>query len=478
MTPGMLSVPHGAPPPEERVPSSVPTWSHAAHESTQTGSWLGLIAMILAHVPLAILMREFPWLAVVHAVLVITLGLFWAARGDVERVAYVAAYLASVDVLWRMTAGNLIFYEGGHFGIIALLLLSLLRSKSLPPLSLLIYGVLLVPSIVMVMAGSDIWKMRSDLSFNLSGPFCLLVCSWFFSRLALNRGEVERLLLVLEAPIAGISALALFGIATTSEIRFANGSNFAASGGFGPNQVSTLLGLGSLVALLLAIFKRRGGLATPILLLSVAVLSSQSALTFSRSGLYCAIGGAVAGAVASSRNARARFRLTLVAVVFSGLAYVAVIPYLDAFTEGRLTERFSNTRLSGRDQLVMKELNLFIRNPLLGVGVGGSKTVRAMESANNPEVANHSEFTRLLAEHGMLGLVALLILLWQAARNVGRQSPGFGRTLTCSLLIWSLLIMAINAMRSAAPAFAFGLGFALFSSESAQDEHGLPEAVA
>jgi hypothetical protein len=47
-------------------------------------------------------------------------------------------------------------------------------------------------------------------------------------------------------PAVSIAALALFGILTNPDITFNTESNFATSGGFGPNQVSSMLGLGAL----------------------------------------------------------------------------------------------------------------------------------------------------------------------------------------------------------------------------------------
>ncbi len=42
-------------------------------------------------------------------------------------------------------------------------------------------------------------------------------------------------------------------------------------------------------------------------------------------------------------------------------------------------------------------------------------------------MASHTEFTRLLAEHGFLGLIALLLLLWIGARNLARVPVAWQR---------------------------------------------------
>src|SRR5205814_1190163 len=117
------------------------------------------------------------------------------------------------------------------------------------------------------------------------------VAASFFSRLRLTSGQLQRTFLYAVAPITGIAFLAYLGILHKPDIQFTNNSNFAASGNFGPNQVSTVLGLGALMAFLCAVSER---VKTPyrLFLAGLAViLAAQSALTFSRSGLYDAAGG-------------------------------------------------------------------------------------------------------------------------------------------------------------------------------------------
>src|SRR3954470_24884632 len=74
--------------------------------------WTVGLTLLFAHVPIAILMKQVPTLATIHALLVVILGLFWGAKGQIERVAYLGAYIAGSDVLWRM-CGAQVFWEMG-----------------------------------------------------------------------------------------------------------------------------------------------------------------------------------------------------------------------------------------------------------------------------------------------------------------------------------------------------------------------------
>jgi O-antigen ligase len=167
--------------------------------------------------------------------------------------------------------------------------------------------------------------------------------------------------------------VAAFGIASSSAIRFTTESNYQTSGGYGPNQVSSILGLGALVALLCTLIgPRRQGKLGLVLFAMVVDLAAQSALTFSRSGLYCACGGASAAAIVLCRDARTRLKFALMAAVLGFITYYVLIPSLDLFTRGSLVKRFTEKGYSGRDSLLEADLNVFAANPFLGVGPGSS----------------------------------------------------------------------------------------------------------
>ncbi|MCI0614726.1 hypothetical protein L0244_17185, partial [bacterium] len=83
--------------------------------------------------------------------------------------------------------------------------------------------------------------------------------------------------------------------------------------------------------------------------------------------------------------------------------------------------------------------------------------------------AAHTEFSRMLAEHGLLGLAAIILLIIIAIRNVRSTTHREGKAITVSLLVWSISFMFINAMRLVAPAFLFGLTSLQLENED-QDE--------
>ena len=84
-----------------------------------------------------------------------------------------------------------------------------------------------------------------------------------------------------------------------------------------------------------------------------------------------------------------------------------------------------------------------------------------------------AEYTRLLAEHGLFGVLAmgcLLAMVWVGFR---RQRQPFGQAWTAALVAWTALELSHSSTRLAAVAFTFALAqFAVIDRPSS------PEATA
>ncbi len=436
--------------------NSVHTWRIPVLQKTSLPIHkLGLFA--LAHVPLGLLMHQFNAIATAHAIVTFLIGCGWAIYGRrQERVAYVAAYITGAEVLWRMANAD-VFWEFGKYAVAGIFLLALLRTGKLQHFALpLLYLGLLAPSTVQTIQDLRWTEARSQVSFNLSGPLALAMSCWFFANVRLSLKQLQRLLLVLIAPIAGIAATALYGTVTASEIHFTTQSNFETSGGFGPNQVSAVLGLGALVAFLILLTYQGKKTGVKLSLFCALVFFAiQSALTFSRGGLYNAAGaGAVASMLFFSKT-KFKLRVLAVAVLVLIIAHYLVLPSLDDYTGGALSERFSSLNLTGRDRLIRGDLRAWEENPIFGVGPGRARFSRG--EFYREGVAAHTEFSRLLAEHGMWGLAALFTLLFIAIKNFRQARGGVHKALLSAATAWSLLFMTNAAMRLVAPSFVFGL---------------------
>jgi len=426
-----------------------------ANTGVQNTVW-PLVVFLLAHVFLALAMRESRLLATAHALITVLVGFWWvlAARYDPIRVINVIGYIVGAEVLWRMTRAG-VFWEYGKYTIVLLCLLGLLRKRERIPLMPIVYFVLLIPSILLTANNLSIVNMRDALSFNLSGAFTLMACACFCSGLAINRQQLLKLCLATIGPLVGIATITFVGTYTAHNISFINDSNFATSGGYGPNQVSSLLGLGALLAFYYVINDRSGPGRRWVILGVLLLCAAQSMMTFSRGGIYGFIGAILVAIPFLVRDTWLRWRVVSVAAVAVILGWLILIPYLDTFTGGALGKRYLDTNTTNRVEIAVGDWQIWQKHFLLGVGPGGSSYLHFSYA-----VAAHTELSRMLAEHGLFGFFALLLMIGMSMANLVRARTPVSRALAASFAVWALLYMLNAAMRTAAVSFIFALPFA------------------
>jgi hypothetical protein len=420
-----------------------------------------VLGFVLVHMALALLMNRVHQVAGIHALGTFVVGLWLCfERPRPSQVAQWIGYVVGAEVLWRMCKAP-IPWEFAKYAICFVCVVSLLRSgairRSLLPL---LYFGLLIPAAFITFALLPLNEARQQVSFNLSGPLCLALCALWFQILQLTKTGFQRVGVMLLGPIAGVAFIALFGLATT-EVDFTSESNLATSGGYGPNQVSAMFGLGALLAVFLYLGEKRSHLLRGALALSALWLLAQSALTFSRTGLYLfgATFGVAAIFLVQWKGGGRRF--VFLSLVL-GTAVCIVLPMLDAFTGGKLGERFRYTGLTGRDSIAKMDLQIWRERPVFGAGAGMSEYLRA---ALGDEHAAHTEYTRLMAEHGLLGAISLCVLLLMTGQAFLRAQGPWAKAIVSALAVWAFLFMAVTAMRLAAPAFLLGLIHARFLIE-------------
>ena len=139
--------------------------------------------------------------------------------------------------------------------------------------------------------------------------------------------------------------------------------------------------------------------------------------------------------------------------------YYIIFPFLDNISGGTILQRFSDADLSSRELIIDSELIAYKQNPFFGIGPGQSRQYRK-ENFDNYKHA-HTEYTRLLAEHGVFGFFSIIILFILTLSTLKNKSDN-ERSLSMTLITWSLLFMIHSATRLAAPCFLFGLAMAKF----------------
>ena len=416
---------------------------------------LKIILLLLLHMGLAYLMRTLTIVATVHGWAVLLVGVWIALTAKDERkIIPVVAYITGAEVLWRMTSAA-VLWEFGKYATAAILIISLLRRKkalnnaALP----ILFIVLFLPSIILTIDAFGLTEMTRELiSFNLSGPLTTGIFLLYCLQLEMDDQLVSKTVWNAVYPITGILFLAFYSTITATQIEFGSESIFRTSGGYGPNQVSAVLGLGALLLIMLSIQpgKRKGRLLGFILALG---LITQSFLTFSRGGIYnfvIALGGALL--MLAFKGTRS-FRGLIIVLVFALIVGFLVIPQLEQLTSGAFSARFTDTDLATRGDLAQADLMIFQENPLIGVGPGMAEFQRSRFQI----IANHTEYSRILAEHGSLGALALLILVYYLFRAFFKAPGVFAKAWVVAFAFWATVEMAHSAMRIVAIPLMLGL---------------------
>lgn len=426
---------------------------------------LSYLAIIVFHALLALIIFVIPFFSKIYALLIVLIGIIVIIKNKnrSNEVLFVSAYLVGAEVFLRMTGGNF-NNEYAKFCVIGFMLLGMIYSNfSKSALIYLFFFVLLVPSILITTnyqdAGTDVKKV---LFFNLSGPICLGICSIYTFGRKITFESIQKLLVIMGFPIISTTVYLFLYTPNIQDVVTGTQSNFETSGGFGPNQVSTILGLGMFVFFTQVILFSKSKIELLINGGLLVFVSYRGIVTFSRGGIITGVIMIICllFLLYYFSNAKGRSKFTIVFVLTIVLG-IGIWGYSSFQTRGLIEKRYANKdargrekkdRLGGREEIMDADIALFLENPIFGVGVGLSKEKR--EKQLGIAIASHNEITRLFSEHGLMGILAFLILFITPCILYinNRQHLYF-----LSFYVFWLLTINHAAMRTAAPAFVYAL---------------------
>lgn len=385
-----------------------------------------------------------------------------------------AGYLAGFEMMTRMSKVGFP-HEMIKYLVIFLLFVGMIteRRKVVLPLAILLFFLLLLPSIFVMDLSIDVEKWRQSISFNLAGPLCLTIASIYFYRRPIRSIELTKLFQVLLLPIASTVTYLFFKTPDFREITFSYGANFAASG-YGPNQMSSLLGFGALIIIAGLFFKLPMARYKWVMVLFLALILFRGLLTFSRGGMLGPLIALTFGAgyyLYRSGFWRRANLSKLVSIAFIALLGYVVFSYVNAVSGNAISERYSGKindksinlekYSSGRSKIFDIDWQIFLDHPFLGIGPGMGNDIR-VDYGYSQRVAAHIEYSRLFAEHGILGFLAMFILIGLPLFYFIKLKNVEGRFLLVVFSLFCLSFMAHSATRIALPMFAYGLAFILY----------------
>lgn len=374
-----------------------------------------------------------------------------------------AAYITGAEVFLRMTKA-FIFYETGKYAVILFFLLGIIylgfKRSAFP---YLLYLLFLVPG---VLVSYDLISydanFRTTVLFNLSGPICLSVAAVFcFGRTVHFRDFLKMLDYIVYPLISMLVYITLYS-PNIQDVVTGTASNAALSGGYGPNQVAIVLGLGAFILFTRLLIPYKNAVVNWVMIFIMLLMSYRALITFSRGGVLVSVLMCLVFTLVLYLNtglkSKAKISFKLIGIV---IVTLLVWSYTIFQTGGLIQNRYSNEDALGREKedvttgrgdLLAVEFEAFKENPFTGIGVGRGKFEFKEEIGIGS--ASHNEISRMLSEHGVFGIFALLVLVF--APLFSKMNGAKNIYFYPFLIFWGLTI-AHSSMRIAAPAFIYAL---------------------
>ena len=325
--------------------------------------------------------------------------------GKIYQIWYCIAVSPQLEILTKISQNKKMPDEIAKYYlyiVIVMLYISLFdkRNKYLMPKHRL--GIFLLGAIAPSLIYAAIYA-QFDIKFwifNISGIVQLAILLLFAARERWSEEEFYKLakFTVLLSP----SILVYLSLKTPkfSEISFETTANFATTGSFGPNQVSTALGASLFVIAILLILNKKAFNYVLVNLVLIGLLLFRGLITFSRGGVVVSILAVVLSiviyAVKDRKTFRNYFAISLASVFFlSGIFFV-----VNKMTHSALLQRYQG--------IAYTDIGIFVDHLVFGVGPGEARYYR--KAYGGFDIIAHTEYTRLLSEHGLGGLAVVLLL--------------------------------------------------------------------
>jgi O-antigen ligase len=420
---------------------------------------------VLIHLGIGTAVFVLPLLSKVYAILIVLVGFRYVMRNKNanDEALHAAAYVIGAEVFLRMTQGNF-FEQYAKYVVMALLILGMIyRGFSKNSWIYAVFGLLLLPGVFLSFFTLNFeTDIRKAITFNIVGPITLMVCSIYCYQRKVTFKQMLNIIDMLAYPLMATLVYMFAYTPSVKDVVTNTESNFQTSGGFGPNQVSTILGLGIFLFFVKIILNSKNKKTLIINAIFFIVITFRGIVTFSRGGIIAGFLMIIFALIVLFFYTKSQAKIKIFSIVFMGLiALIGVWLYSSIQTSGLIDKRYANedargrekaSKLTGREVLIESEFNMFLDNPIFGVGVGKNKEYRL--ETTGIEAASHNEISRMLAEHGIFGVFALLILfIAPMLLYMNNKQHIF---IFSFLIFWALTINHA-AMRLAAPAFVYAL---------------------
>ncbi|MDN3618929.1 O-antigen ligase family protein [Polaribacter undariae] len=395
--------------------------------------------------------------------LVLPILLIYSSKNRNEEAFLFASYLVGGEIFLRMIGGT-ILYETGKYGVALFLLLGIFLGPFKQKFSVhfIFYILLLLLGIVFTQVPEG-ESLRKNIVFNLSGPIVLGICALYFYYRHIPKQVLVNALFFMLLPLFSMITYLYFRTPDLKEIVFGSAANFETSGGFGPNQVATAIGLGIVIIVVFLLLKEK---LTGYIFLDAFFLIYfvyRGLLTFSRGGIFTAVIALLLFSFFFILYKKISFQILFKYLLIIGFFIFSIWLYTSNVTGGMIDNRYANKNArgiekkdisTGRIDILVTQFASFYEYPL-GIGVGNGKYKR-MKSNEHITAASHNEVGRLIEEHGLIGFFLLLLLLLVPLLNF-LQANNFQKAFIIMFYLMWFLTINHSAMRVALPGFLYAL---------------------
>jgi hypothetical protein len=376
----------------------------------------------LAHIGLGFLSTLTPFVLIGWFYLILLTNFFKAnSLLQMKKPAFffmLFSYLISFELLDRMAKTSpFIPQELGKYFLVIMGLLGIV-AVGVRYYNGILMALLITPAVFYDFSG---FGQSHDIINSYLAPLAIALCTTFAYRLKINVQQFNQILKFVW--LACLSSLVFTYIKTPDfeEIYFGLSANFSTTAGHSSNQVSTVLGLGMFLSFY-SLFKRLNFSGKRIFDIFILFgFTFQGLLSFSRGGMLVGAVGILILLFVSELSNSGKIRNTSLKIgIVALIALYGAFEIANSISGGNLLLRYQGETagtmrgtkevtvdhfVTGRLGIFEQDINLWLRYPITGVGVGASRFLRDTEHSDRIGVAAHVELSRLLAEHGLPGLV-------------------------------------------------------------------------
>ncbi len=411
----------------------------------------GRASFLLIHFMIGVLGFKFKPILFLHHALITLFGLrqIVLRRSHALWLLFVFSSFSVCEVLWRLYAPYFSDKQAHYIPIaLGLVLLGRRRFVSSPIIPWIVLLLLTVSSLHITHSFVDIISPVLLRVYLL--PYLTLAVTW--GLMACWEPCVHfwpRFLVLCTAGALTVGAYAAsnFGFFGVHELVSSKSSFLSISA---PNQVSAVLGFGGFCALLVPLILELTRVEIWMWFVTAGFLFERTVLTMSRGGLYSVAAALIPVFFYVVFSGKKQHRRMLTGWIVLGLL-VATISVLQGGSG--VQDRWSNTNTTGRVDNFERELHIAKNTWLTGAGLGGSWFMTV-------DMTSHTEVTRMLAEHGLFGAFALLLLVVSVWTRLRKSVGWLEITIRSSLFFWCFVTQMHNSIRLSLIMIAFSFAMA------------------